>query len=388
MTFLTTLNETGVKYQILLAAFKYLSMRLVGSGYVQLKDAAISREIIVKGGSIKAITPFYLDDHLQRILGAYTYGRDRVISEDLNRKYFEFRPVSIYRLKNAFLLDGSVYSAGCRYTVRSTNDKKKIGFSMPGPARHFDSAVLASTCAGSTWWGHWVADELPMQMLGQNYGQLVAFNRPLYRDEPIYRENLNLQPLITAGVAHFSELVVIDEFAQNPDKTKRYNRIRSILRKWPKGKTRVFLSRGDTGMRRLLVNETEIKERLIKLGFEIVDISIQSADQVIAACRGAELVIGVEGSHMAPLLYLIEDYGTMVILYPPDLVHTANADIGVFCTLSTAMFICEPYSSGLPGEFFADPEELCRFIDVAAEYGYRNRPRLHRFVDDVLSMGG
>lgn len=373
-----------IKWKALRAAASYGARRLCG-GYVGLAGAAAQRELLVSGASVAAITPFYWPSHLGRIQGAATYGRERVIAEDLNRRIFELRPVYAYTLRDACLLDGSIYAGRHRHQLRPHTARRGIGLAPREPAAAFAHAVLASTCAGSTWFGHWLEDEVPLQLLAGNFGMLVGHDRPAYRDEAAYREAFALPPLQRVATAHFECLVVIDEFAQNPHKTRRYHMLRARLKHRGPGRPRIFLSRGGTGSRRVLVNEAQICDRLQARGFDIVDVAVHDAGEIIEACRGAELVVGVEGSHLAPLLYLMRDFGTLVILNPPAQVHTTVADIGVFCGLSSGMFICEPASGG-DGDFSADPEELCRFIDATERHSRGRRDRLEDFLGELAVL--
>ena len=381
----SVINGAVIRTKALAKAAGYVAMRALGAKYVPLHAAAVKCVTLSNAFEVEAITPFYWDEHLSRIRGARTYGSQQVISQDLNRKTFSFKSVNAYSLKDAVLLDGSVYSNGYRHELRSTLKKRGIGLSMNGPLSHQESGVLVSTCAGSAWWGHWVEDEVPLQMLAQKFGRLVSHNRDAYRDEEYYRELFGLEEPDRYGIALFDELIVIDEHAQNPNKTRRYSQLRSRISHLKKGFEKVFLSRGVTGDRRILENESDIRKRLESEGFHYLDIETAEAHEVVEKCRGAKVVVSVEGSHMAPLLYLLDDYATMIILSPPNQVHTTIADIGVFCRLTSGMFICEPVESS-DTSFTANPEELVRFIGAACDFSKNNIPRLEKFVDNLVSM--
>ena len=367
--------------------FSYLAKRTLRFPHRPLHHVAVRSTTLCGAYEVPAITPFIWDQHLQRIRGAATYGPEQVITQDLNRKTFQFRPVVAHWLREAVLLDGSIYSKGYRHELRPVGSKPQIGFAVSGPVVEFDQAALVSTRAGSTWWGHWIEDEVPLQMLAEQFATPVAHNRERYRDESAYREAFGIAEPARCGVAMFQELLVIDEFAQNPDKTRRYHALRKKLANLPLGHERIFLSRGTTtGSRRVLVNEMEVRARLEALGFKTINVSSSSAQEVIQACRGASVVVSVEGSHLAPLLYLIQDFAALVILNPPYQVHTTVADIGVFCGISSGMFVCEPEGNSRT-DFRADPEELARFVDAMVEYGKTNKPKLERFLESVMQLG-
>jgi len=366
-------------------AVSYGLSRCLHHPFVPLHAASVKQETLCERAEVEAITPFVWDTHIPRIRGASSYGAEQVIREDLNRKTFEFRPVVAHWLKDAVLLDGSVYSGGYRHELRPVGSRPRVGLRPSAPMGEMDVAALVSTCQGSTWWGHWVEDEVPLQLLAEKLAPTVGHNRPPYKDEAPYRAFFGISEPPRYGVALFRELIVIDEFAQNPDKTRRYQFIRNHLSAYPRRHERVFLSRGKTGTKRILANEEAIRARLEREGFFTVDIAQNSAQDIVSACRGAAVVVSVEGSHLAPLLYLLQDYGVMVILNPPYQVHTTVADIGVFCGLSSAMFVCEPAGKAKDA-FSANPEELARFIDDAQHYGTTNRPKLEHFLERVTTM--
>jgi capsular polysaccharide biosynthesis protein len=283
------------------------------------------------------------------------------------------------------LLDGSLYAGGYRHELRHANQRRRIGFNPSGAAAEIERAAMVSTCAGTTWWGHWVEDEVPMQMLAEKFAAPVAFNRPEYRDECAYRQVFGIAEPKRLDVAHFHELLLLEDFAQNPNKTKRYRALRHRLARLPAGHERVYLRRGSTGVRRSLVNEAEVMQRLEGLGFKTVDVATNSAQDIIKSCRGAEVVVSIEGSHLAPLLYLMGDFATLVILNPPHQVHTTVADIGVFCGLTSGMFVCEP-EGDTRTDFRADQDELARFIEDAVTFGKRNAPRMEGFLESVMRL--
>ena len=122
--------------------------------------------------------------------------------------------------------------------------------------------MLVAGIAGSTWFGHWLIDEVPLQMLAADFAPLIAHIRPEHRDEPGYRAVLHLASPRRVGTAMVSQLTIVDEFGQNPSKVRRYWQIREQLALSPKGADRIYLSRGNWGTFRLLRNEKELLESI------------------------------------------------------------------------------------------------------------------------------
>jgi Glycosyltransferase 61 len=293
--------------------------------------------------------------------------------------------VMAHWLRDATLLDGSIYSRGYRHELRPWGRRSRVGFKVAGDVAEIEQGALASTSLGSTWWGHWLEDEVPLQMLAEQYGPAVAHQREPYRDEAVFRTLLQVTEPARFGVALFKELLVLDDHAQNPLKAARYHVLRGRAAHRPVGVPRLFLSRGTSGARRILVNEAAIRARLEAEGFTTVDVGAVSADELIAACSGASVVVSVEGSHLAPLLYLMRDFGTMVILNPPYQVQTTVATVALFCGISSGMFICEPDGESRT-DFVADPAEVVRFVDEAVAASDAGKPRVEHFLRSVLAL--
>jgi capsular polysaccharide biosynthesis protein len=161
--------------------------------------------------------------------------------------------------------------------------------------------------------------------------------------------------------------------------------LRRRLGSLPDGRPLIFLSRGSSGARRILKNEPEVRARLERSGYITIDVEKASAEEILAACKGASVVVSVEGSHLAPLLYLMRDHGTMVILNPPYQVQTTVATVALFCRILPGMFVCQPDGESRT-DFIADLDELMRFIDDAVEATAARRGTLDEFVDRVLRL--
>jgi hypothetical protein len=379
------LHFNKIKFSVYGQIAKYFARRLVGRGQQTLEEAADKMEVVCLGATVPAITPFHWSAHLPRIKGSARHDASKVINEDLGRKVFEFRPVVAYTFNDAVLLDGSVYMGLRRHELRSLNRNLRVGLSHRGDVLEVSNGVIASTVAGATWWGHWIEDEVPLQLLANRLGTPVGISRANYQDESRYRRAFGIDEPLRPSIARLPSLRIVSDFAQNPNKTKRYHYLRKMLQTGSPGAEKVYLRRGNTGVRRCLVNEEEVVTRLAAVGFVVVDVATASPEHVIEVCRGAKMAVSVEGSHLAPLLYLLHKFGALVILNPPHQVHTTVADIGVFCGLSSGMFICEAAGSSI-ADFYANPNELLKFIEDVSAYAVGNAARLDDFVQQVMSL--
>jgi hypothetical protein len=303
----------------------------------------------------------------------------------LNRRKFVFKPVNAYWFKNASTLNGSVFiNSRIRLRQRNIYLQNQLSLLPTAPYEQLDEVALSGGPASATWFGHWLVDDLPLQILAQKYSTTITLRRKFGYHEPYYHDILSIPLPRKVQTALIKKLIVIDEFAQNPIKTKRYHYIRNIFKRHKTGYDRIFLARGKTGSKRFLINEKDLIYCLKKEGFVTIYIDQISFDDLVKACRGASVIVSVEGSHLTHALYLMKDYGTIIILNPPYRVLTTIADIGVFCGLHSGMFICEP-SSESPMEFIVNTEEVKRFIEDTISVSKRNTQKLKRFVKNILS---
>ena len=373
----------------LLRSSAYFAGRALFRNRMPIDRVARHTELLSQGRSFHARRPFVFEEHLARIQSTRHYTPRQIVENHIRRKTIDFRPLRLHWVDGAWIIDNSVFLTGAQRieignTLAPRSVLRRLVPEPVSPMANIDEGVLVGSCAGTNWFGHWLEDEVPMQLLGSAYGTPVASRRPVYAHEPGYLSALALPQPSIYGVCRIERLVVVDEFAQNPNKTRRYAEMRCRLKSNRDGGKRVFLLRGDSGTQRRLVNERDLASRLESEGFTILDIGRASFQEVVDTCGGAEVVAGVEGSHLAHALFLMRDYGTLLILNPPNQVHTTVADIGVFCRLVSGMFVCT--EAGVGGEFFADIDEVLGFLDGLLRHSKAERSALGAYVDEVIAM--
>ena len=128
---------------------------------------------------------------------------------------------------------------------------------------------------------------------------------PAYPHLPQYQTYFtqNWAPTTRAFIDH---LIIFQDFSHNRLKQDRYKELRRRIRaQVPRdGRTTyVYLRRGRTGALRTIQNEREIIDELIKCGFVIVDVGSDDLGHIVGTLSNAELVISLEGSHVAHCTY-------------------------------------------------------------------------------------
>jgi capsular polysaccharide biosynthesis protein len=372
----------------LLRSGAYYVGRALRGNRLAIERVARRTEQLSRGRRFHARRPFFDLAHVERIGPARNYSPQQIVDEHLHRQTIDFQPVRLHWVDDAWMIAGSVFIAGSqRIEIGNTLTPRpllqRLAPHPVAPMTSMDEGVLVGTCAGATWFGHWLEDELPLQLLGKDYGTPLAATRKAYAHEAGYLSALGLQPPTALGIGRIGSLVVVDEFAQNPNKARRYAQMRRRLGA-AAGRERVYLYRGESGTRRRLINERQLAERLADEGFHVVDVGRASFADIADACRGAAVVAGIEGSHLAHALFMMRDYGTLLILNPPNQVHTTIADIGVFCRLHSGMFVCE--MAGANGDFVADIDEVLAFLERLLRHSDTERPALAAYVDEVIAM--
>jgi Glycosyltransferase 61 len=258
----------------------------------------------------------YLDAGLDRVAGV---GRDTTRDNELRRVkggLTEHAPTVAHEIRRAHLLQGSLYAGPWRWPLARGGRLLR----WQGDCAFERSAALACTYYGSFYFGHWMRDDLPLALAAVGVDEPVAIDRAAYRHEPGYRELLGIHTPAHMACA-FDRIVVLEDFSQNTFKRKRYEELRARLaaRIPDSASQRVYLRRGAVGAQgaRVLINGEQVESLLIAQGFAVVDPDLLSAGEICRHLRGASMVVSVEGSHLAHVIYTMAGDGVICVLQPP-----------------------------------------------------------------------
>ena len=69
----------------------------------------------------------------------------------------------------------------------------------------------------------------------------------------------------------------------------------------------VYLRRGRSGRNRLITNENDIIEALVKRGFVVADIERDNLETLLGTLCNAETVVSLEGSHVAHCCFSLRE---------------------------------------------------------------------------------
>lgn len=298
----------------------------------------------------------YLDGELDKVTGVVENLSFEFEAKRIKGTIKEHRATIAYQLTQAYILDGYVYKGAMKYALASTQESflgSKVTDNIP-------KAALACTWCGNRYFFHFMCDDLPLTLAAQQLAEAIVVSRQPYKHEPDYRHLLGTKvPSVKRTVC--DELIIIDDVGQNQFKRKRYENLRSSLKRLEPLQTNhgVMILRGTSGSKRLLKNEIEIAQFLQSLGFSIIDPEKMSVREIASCTLGAKLIVGVEGSHLAHGIFSMADGGTILTLQPPDRFHNIYKDYTDCMDMHYAFVVGQQVTGG----FTIEPEDLARTLD-------------------------
>lgn len=313
------------------------------------------------------IPAIFLPDQLDRIRGTAFHPVEEVVSHFKGGYELHEGPSIGYRVRHVDLVDGVLYSANGDRHLRQRK-RRLPAYVVP---REVASGVLYESWFGNRWIYSWFADDCPRYLLAEQYGTPVtSATRPQGQHIPAYEALLGMRPQRFNRV-HFDELILLEDFNRGRERQARFGRVRQKLlaAAGPHADhPGVFLLRGKTGDARFLANEIEIAERLAReRGLRVLDGTKMSVDELIAACAGARVVAGVEGSQLAHGVAVMAPGTLLFTIQPPTRVTSAMK----MFTDREEMLYAFVIGEGDLGAFTVEWDEVIRTLDMAIESSVR-----------------
>lgn len=225
-------------------------------------------------------------------------------------------------------------------------------------------ATLVSCFAGSGFFGPFLTDSLPQELLPGDEAHKIVVQTKSYGHEAGYRDLFDLPAPPLVQRARIGRLTLYEDYGQNALRRARYRILRDRLRanlgqndrRPPAG---VYLKRGATGEARILTNESTLETYLAGLGFDIVEPARLEAEEIARRTLDAPIVISVEGSHISHVFYSMSETGSLLVLQPPDRFAMAYKEF----TDRVGMRFGFVVGKQTEGGFAVDVEELQRLMD-------------------------
>lgn len=230
-------------------------------------------------------------------------------------------PTTAYRFSDVDLVDGVLYKGTAEHHLQPRRSHLPLG-KRPKLAV---SGALYDSWIGLRYFGNWLMDDCETYRLAEAEGQSITVRPDSAGHRAGYEAALDISP-VRIGTAHLDDLVIFDDLHNNAGRRARAadRRERLLAGQSFAAHPGVFLLRATSGDRRLLRNEVRLAEALHwRHGILPINAEAHSVAELVAACAGARIAIGVEGSHLTHALAVMPPGGTFLALFPPDRVTAA-----------------------------------------------------------------
>ncbi|MGW8466042.1 glycosyltransferase 61 family protein [Pseudomonas sp. CLCA07] len=323
----TLANSSQSKWS--LVAYKHiLKARFTRNPPLTLQSVAVKTWEIAPGETSIAPPAFFLPNQLERVTGwagdlFYPFEHPRRTMEGVGS--VEHGPTHGYLLKDVWLIDGTIY----KDDAKSWLSPRSQWLPRVRVENEIDRGAIYCTAGGNKWFGSWLMDDCITYPMACEEGipvttalpaNLVSTAKTGILHAPGYEDWLGMTPVRQRN-AFFRELVIFDDLSQNRHKHFRFRAMGERLLSHVKYNSHpgVFVLRGNKGELRLLRNEMELAEHLRdRRGFRIIDPAKSDVATIVAACAGARVVVGIEGSHLIHGVNLLPLGGSLLVLQPPN----------------------------------------------------------------------
>jgi hypothetical protein len=316
--------------------------------------------MISEGTSVEVRQARFLPGQLDLIRGAQFGTVAEVVRDFIGGFASPQRPTMGFRVRNVALVDGVLYAGNAVRHLRPRTRRLAPRLQSHAISR----PALFETWPGNRWFGNWLADDCVAYPLAEKFGRPVTTQPPGSSHAGEYERELGMEPVRLADT-WCDELILFDDSSHNESKRQRASDLRRrLVRHEPPRHPGVFLLRGGSGDRRQLTNEPEIAERLaVTRGFRVLDPMTASLAQIIEACAGAEVIAGIEGSHLVHGLMLMPEGATALVIQPPNRAVSVLKLITDRQGCDFAFVVARPAEE--PSTFSADADDLDRTLDLA-----------------------
>ena len=281
-------------------------------------DFASTKQLLHPARDVR-VRPAIHDPHCMERVSAMSPWRDPETERHLvTGGIRQFGETTALHLRGATIAGPMLYAGKNRFDIGHGDDR----LYLEGATEICDSASLVSTWSGTRWFGCWLLEDIPQELISPNPDVTnVSMIGTPYRHLEAYRELLGLGHIPVATNTYFRNLTVyrgMNYYAHEPQFRVLRSRLRERLAE-PANKTAapVYLRRGTDGERRFMQNEDELVDRLTEWGFDIVSPEQDSVEEIARRTLDSPLIVSVEGSQLSHAIYSMADDATIVVIQPP-----------------------------------------------------------------------
>jgi capsular polysaccharide biosynthesis protein len=330
-----------------------------GRPWPDLEAAATDRWTIAPAVRRHVAPARFLPGQLDRVRGVDFGSRDEVVAS--LRGGFDCTESETlgFHLRDIELVDGVLYAPGAIRHLRGRRRRSPIHRTPTEVTR----GALYESWVGNRWFGNWLLDDCLTYRLAERFGMPVTTAPRAAGHMARYERLLGIAPRRVDAV-RFEELIIFGDLSHNQHKAARADQLRTRLTgaSRPEPHAGVFLLRGEHGQRRVLRNEQAIAETLRRdRGFRIMDPMASTADELIAACAGAQVIAGVEGSHLVHGIMVMPPGAVLFVIQPPGRVLSVLK----MTTDRQGQVFAFVIGEGPTDDFTARWDEIDRTLDMA-----------------------
>lgn len=330
--------------------------RLLGRENAELLSVAADSWEIAPGTEVEVRPAIMLPGQLERIRGSEFGSIEDVVRDFIGGFASMQGATKGYRLNDVLLHDGILYADGAMMHLR----KRSKWSPFVVPAQELDTASIYESWMGNRWFGLWLANDCPTYRLTGETGNPFTIGMPTGHKQD-YEARFGMTPA-RGSSAWFRELFLFDDASNNRHKRHRADAMRQMLaHDAMPSHPGVFLIRGNTGDPRILLNEREIAEHLNRTrGFQVLDPSHASVDEIARVCANARVVAGIEGSHLNHGFAVMPPNSCALAIFPP----TRAVSVMKMLTDRQEQDFAVVIGEGSDEAFTADIGEIERTLDL------------------------
>lgn len=230
-----------------------------------------------------------------------------------------YGPSRAFLLPDMWMVDGNLARGRARFEMNT--EAERLVVRRRDEAR-VEGAAFASSSYGNLFFGHGMLDDHVTALLAPDFGDPHFVNPPVSDQAHLaeYRRLADLE-LPSVWTAPTSGCWVFHDPFLNDSKVARLRELRRRLVEaggsTEAGPRRVYVRRGADGADRDPRNEQLVCDALAADGWQVLDTTAPAA-VLHATFRRADVVVGVEGSHLAHALLGQPEGAALVELMPPN----------------------------------------------------------------------
>jgi hypothetical protein len=272
-------------------------------------------KVLSPGRTWTARPIIHLPDTWDRLIAHSPYAQPEKNNQQIVCKDFPQGQTIAYRFKDVLIADGAVM--GSAWTQSITQQKRRPV--IKGSCEYIGDGALCSTPISATYFGHWLHDQLPHEVLASELNLQPLTVKGAFRpNERGYRAmtNLHAQEVDTARVEN---LWMFSDHELNDHRVRRIEEVRGRIRSAVPsgGPKRVFIGRGPSAVGRALLNEAEIAAAMEAVGVAYLVPEQMEPAEIAWSLRDAEIVFGPEGSALAHAICAMPHGSTFFTIMPP-----------------------------------------------------------------------